>query len=221
MGSTLDESLVRTAAIELMSAEADSLCGASLGEVSEHRVDRRCGYRSRNWQTGTGTIKLIIPRLRTGSYSPDWLLEDPPRAERALLALVAGAQRSGISARRVMRLTKELGITGIPRDRAALIAETLNRAAAESGERPEPVRPVAPERSQPTWRFYLPYAVLGIGAVAALVLLLAPISAGSMLLIQLVVAGYLCAGLAMWANGRAAGTGSAPPGTPRTHFLSW
>jgi transposase-like protein len=41
--------MVRTFAETLMSAEADALCGAEYGERSEDRVNRRNGYRERDW----------------------------------------------------------------------------------------------------------------------------------------------------------------------------
>jgi len=53
---------------ELMSGEADVLCGAADGERSPERVNQRNGYRSRRWDTRAGTIELEIPKLRTGTY---------------------------------------------------------------------------------------------------------------------------------------------------------
>ena len=71
----------------LMSAEADSICGAPYRRTSSERVNRRNGYRERRWDTRVGTIDLAIPRLREGSYFPDWLLEPRRRVERALAGL--------------------------------------------------------------------------------------------------------------------------------------
>jgi transposase-like protein len=36
-----------------------------------------------------GTIDLAVPKLRRGSYFPDWLLDPRRRAEKALVAVVA------------------------------------------------------------------------------------------------------------------------------------
>ena len=55
----------------LMGAEADALCGAPYGQVSEDQVTYRNGYRERRWDTRAGTIELAIPRLRAGSYFPE------------------------------------------------------------------------------------------------------------------------------------------------------
>src|ERR687898_695126 len=68
----------------LLSSEADAVCGAAFGTVSEERVNRRNGYRHRDFDTRAGTLDVAIPKLRTGSYSPEWLLQRRRRAERAL-----------------------------------------------------------------------------------------------------------------------------------------
>jgi putative transposase len=68
-----------------LSAEADPLCGAPVGERSPDRVNQRNGYRPRRLDTRVGTLDLEIPKLRQGSF-PDWLLEPRRRAERALVA---------------------------------------------------------------------------------------------------------------------------------------
>src|SRR3954449_10845009 len=59
----------------LMSAEADAVCGAAWGERSEGRTNSRNGYRAREFDTRAGTLEVAIPKLRSGSYFPDWLLE--------------------------------------------------------------------------------------------------------------------------------------------------
>ena len=76
---------------------------AGWGEQSPERVDYRNGYRSRPFDTRVGTVELAIPKLRRGSYFPDWLL-DPRRA------LVAECYVRGVSTRRVDGLVKTLGI---------------------------------------------------------------------------------------------------------------
>jgi Transposase, Mutator family/Transposase IS116/IS110/IS902 family len=70
----------------LMGAEADAFCGAPYGERSPERVNIRNGYRERGWGTRVGTIELAIPKLRQGSYFPDWLLQ-PRRPAGAGLRL--------------------------------------------------------------------------------------------------------------------------------------
>ncbi len=47
--------LLTTFVNTLMSAEADAVCGAAYGTSSPNRVNRRNGYRARDFDTGTGT----------------------------------------------------------------------------------------------------------------------------------------------------------------------
>ena len=95
----------------LMGAEADALCGAGYGERSTERTNSRDGYRHRQFDTRTGTLDLAIPKLRQGSYFPDWLLERRKRAERALTTVVATCYLLGVSTRRMDKLVETLGIT--------------------------------------------------------------------------------------------------------------
>src|SRR6202000_1596097 len=70
--------MVQSFAEALMGAEADAVCGAAYGERSEQRANTRNGYRRRAWDTRAGSINLAIPKLRQGSYFPDWRLGGAP-----------------------------------------------------------------------------------------------------------------------------------------------
>ena len=50
--------MVKDFAEALMSADADAACGAGYGERSPERVNRRNGYRERDWDTRVGSIEL-------------------------------------------------------------------------------------------------------------------------------------------------------------------
>ena len=89
--------MVQTFAEALMSADADAVCGAGYGQRSPERSNTRNGYRQRDWDTRAGTIELAIPKLREGSYFPDWLLERRRRAESALVSVVATSYLLGVS----------------------------------------------------------------------------------------------------------------------------
>jgi hypothetical protein len=93
----------------MMSAQADQVCGAGYGERSDARINQRNGYRARQWDTRVGTVELAVPKLREGSYYPDWLLTHRRRAEQALVTVVATAYLLGVSTRRVERLAEQLG----------------------------------------------------------------------------------------------------------------
>jgi putative transposase len=71
------------------------VCGAGYGERTPERVNSRNGYRHRDLDTRVGTLDVAVPKLRTGSLYPEWLLERRKRAERALTSVVRPATCSG------------------------------------------------------------------------------------------------------------------------------
>ncbi|GGS63036.1 IS256 family transposase [Planobispora rosea] len=119
-------SMVKTMAEALMSAEANSLCGAAYGERSSERANRRNGYRTRGWDTRAGTVELAIPKLRSGSYFPDWLLQRRRRAEQALISVVATSYLLGVSTRRVDKLIEQLGVQHISKSQVSEMAKVLD-----------------------------------------------------------------------------------------------
>ncbi|PIB73081.1 IS256-like element IS1407 family transposase, partial [Mycobacterium celatum] len=120
----------------LMSAEADALCGAGYGERSEARTNRRNGYRPRDFDTRAGTIEMAIPKLRSGSYFPDWLLQRRKRAERALTSVVATCYLLGVSTRRMERLVESLGVTSLSKSQVSAMATELDEAVEAFRTRP-------------------------------------------------------------------------------------
>jgi len=128
--------MLSTVVDTLMGAEVDGICGAGFGERSAERVNSRNGYRERRWDTRAGTIDLAIPKLREGSYFPDWLLERRRRAETALIAVVADCYLSGVSTRRVDKLVKTLGIEGISKSQVSEMAKSLDEAVEQFRNRP-------------------------------------------------------------------------------------
>jgi len=120
----------------LMSAQASMLCEAGYNERSEDRVNSRNGYRQRPWDTRVGTIDLAIPKLREGSYRPDWLLVPRRRAEQALVAVIGQAYVEGMSTRRVEDLVRAMGIDGISKSEVSRMAAELDAKVAQFRERP-------------------------------------------------------------------------------------
>ena len=110
----------------LMSAEADAVCGAAYGVSSPERTNRRSGYRPRDFDTRTGTLELEIPKLRAGTYFPQWLLERRKRAERALTSVVATCYLLGVSTRRMDKLVQSLGITTLSKSQVPEMAKDLD-----------------------------------------------------------------------------------------------
>ena len=120
----------------LMGAEADALCGAGYGERSSERTNSRNCYRQRRFDTRAGSLELAIPKLRTGSYFPDWLLERRKRAERALTTVVATCYLLGVSTRRMDKLVETLGISGLSKSQVSVMAKALDAAVEAFRSRP-------------------------------------------------------------------------------------
>ncbi|PPJ17437.1 IS256 family transposase [Nocardia nova] len=120
----------------MMSAEADTVCGAGYGERSDERVNSRNGYRHRDFDTRVGTIDVAIPKLRSGSYFPDWLLERRKRAERALTSVVATCYLLGVSTRRMEKLVESLGVTKLSKSQVSVMAAELDAQVEAFRTRP-------------------------------------------------------------------------------------
>ncbi len=128
--------LLSTFIAALMSAEADAVCGAGYGERSESRCNRRNGYRHRDFDTRAGTLDVAIPKLRQGSYFPDWLLARRKRAERALTSVVATCYPLGVSTRRMERLVESLGVINLSKSQVSEMAKDLDEQVEAFRTRP-------------------------------------------------------------------------------------
>ena len=97
----LMRSLLQTVINALLSADADAVVGAEWGRPAPERVTQRNGYRHRDLDTRVGTIDVAVPKLRAGTYFPDWLLERRKRAEGGFnRSLQHRALRASVAARR-------------------------------------------------------------------------------------------------------------------------
>ena len=129
-------SLLTTFLDTLMSAEADAICGAPYGMPGPDRVNVRNGYRHRDFDTRVGTLDVAIPKLRSGSYFPDWLLERRRRAEAALTSVVATCYLLGVSTRRMEKLVESLGITRLSKSQVSEMARDLDEQVEAFRTRP-------------------------------------------------------------------------------------
>jgi putative transposase len=120
----------------LMGADADAICNAPYGARSAERTNTRNGYRHRDWDTRAGTIDVAIPKLRSGSYFPDWLLTHRRRAEAALVSVVATSYLLGVSTRRMEKLVGTLGIDRLSKSQVSGMAKDLDAAVAAFRTRP-------------------------------------------------------------------------------------
>lgn len=118
--------MVKLMAEGLMSAEAQAQCGAEYGMPSIERLNQRNGYRTRRWDTRVGSIELAVPKLRKGSYFPEWLLHPRKRSEQALMGVVAECYLQGVSTRKVDAVVQQLGIEGISKSQVSELAAHLD-----------------------------------------------------------------------------------------------
>jgi transposase-like protein len=128
--------MLQTFITALMGAEADAVCGAEYGQSSAERVNSRNGYRHRDFDTRAGTLDVAIPKLRQGTYFPDWLLERRRRAEGALTSVVATCYLLGVSTRRMEKLVESLGITRLSKSQVSVMARDLDEQVEAFRTRP-------------------------------------------------------------------------------------
>ncbi len=122
--------MVQFMAQRLMELDVEGRCGAGYDEKNPERLNSRNGYRDRLWETRAGSVQLKIPKLRQGSYFPEFL--EPRRtAEKALTAVIQEAYVQGISTRSVDDLVKALGMSGVSKSQVSrLCAELDERVGA-------------------------------------------------------------------------------------------
>jgi putative transposase len=124
---TLMPEIVRRGFNDLLEAEVSALTGAQLHErCPDRRSTRRNGYRQRLLTTHVGDISLAIPKLRQGSFFPDWL-KPRRRVDKALYSVVMEAYTGGISTRKVDALVEALGgASGISKSEISRICQGLD-----------------------------------------------------------------------------------------------
>ena len=104
-------------------AEADQLCAGG--------ANSRNGYREHNLVTCVGDITMRIPKLRSGSFFPEDVVERYQRVDRAVVSAAAEMYAAGTSTRKVQRIAKKLGISRLSKDQVSAIAKDLDANVAE------------------------------------------------------------------------------------------
>jgi putative transposase len=127
--------MVQFMAQRLMEIDVEGRCGAGYDEKSRDRINSRNGYRERTWETRAGTIELKVPKLRSGSYFPEFL--EPRRtAEKALAAVIQEAYVHGVSTRSVDELVKALGMSGVSKSQVSRLCGELDERVGAFLNRP-------------------------------------------------------------------------------------
>jgi putative transposase len=121
---------------QILPTQADQICGADYAITSESRTNTRNGYRHRDLDTRVGTVDVAVPKLRAGSFFPDWLLERRSRAERAVSTVIATCYLKGVSTRRMNDLVASLGITSLSKSQVSTMAKDLDSMVEDFRHRP-------------------------------------------------------------------------------------
>jgi len=132
----LMRNLLQTMINALLSADADQVVGAEWGQPTPGRVAQRNGYRHRDLDTRVEAVDVAVPKLRSGTYFPDWLLERRKRAETALITVVADCYLAGVSTRRMDKLVKTLGIHALSKSQVSRMATDLDEQVNQFRHRP-------------------------------------------------------------------------------------
>jgi putative transposase len=121
---------------QILSTQADQICGADYATTSQARTNTRNGHRHRDLDTRVGTVDVAVPKLRSGSLFPNWLLERRSRAERALSTVIATCYLKGVSTRRMNDLVASLGITNLSKSQVSDMAKDLDIMVEDFRHRP-------------------------------------------------------------------------------------
>lgn len=121
---------------QILSTQADSVCGADYGTVSPQRTNSRNGYRHRRLDTRVGSLDIAIPKLRSRAFFPEWLLEQRTRTERALTTVIATCYLKGVSTSRMNDLVAFLGINNLSKSQVSEMAKELDDMVADFRTRP-------------------------------------------------------------------------------------
>jgi len=132
----LMRSLLQTMINALLSADADAVVGAEWGQRSPDRTTQRNGYRHRDLDTRVGTIDVAVPKLRQGTYFPEWLMERRKRSEAAMITVIADCYLAGVSTRRMDKLVKTLGIHSLSKSQVSRMAADLDEHVDQFRHRP-------------------------------------------------------------------------------------
>ncbi len=123
--------LLETMINALLSADVDAVVGAEWGRPSPERTAHGNGYRRRDLDALVGTIDVAVPKLRSGTYFPEWLMERRKRSEAAMIAVIADCYLAGVSTRKMDKLVKTLGIHSLSKSLVSRMAADLDEHVAQ------------------------------------------------------------------------------------------
>ncbi len=110
---------------QVLEAEMTEHIGASPYERTERRTGQRNGYKPRTLRTRVGTLNLLVPQDREGTFSTR-LFSRYQRNEKALVLALMEMYVEGISTRKVKEVTEELCGTSFSKSLVSSLAGELD-----------------------------------------------------------------------------------------------
>ncbi len=110
---------------QLLEAEMTEHIGASPYQRTENRTGQRNGYKPRTLRTRVGTLKLLVPQDREGTFSTR-LFSRYQRNEKALVLALMEMYVEGVSTRKVKEVTEELCGTSFSKSLVSELAGSLD-----------------------------------------------------------------------------------------------
>jgi putative transposase len=110
---------------ELLEAEMTEHLGAAVHERTDARKGHRNGHKPRTLRTRVGTLNLLVPQDREGTFSTR-LFSRYQRNEKALCLALMEMYIEGVSTRKVKDITEELCGTSFSRNLVSQLASRLD-----------------------------------------------------------------------------------------------
>ena len=127
--------LVQQALQTLLEAEMEAHLGAGRYERTDARRGYRNGYKPRTLQTRVGTLELLVPQDRDGTFSTD-LFGRYQRSEQALVLTLMEMYLQGVSTRKVATITEQLCGTRFSKSQVSTLTVQLDARLQAWRERP-------------------------------------------------------------------------------------
>lgn len=127
--------LVQQALQTILEAEMEAHLGAGRYERTVDRRGYRNGYKPRQLQTRVGTLDLLVPQDRDGSFSTD-LFGRYQRSEQALVLTLMEMYLQGVSTRKVATITEQLCGTRFSKSQVSSLTVQLDTRLRAWRERP-------------------------------------------------------------------------------------
>lgn len=117
--------IVRSALQEILEAQMTEHVGAERHERTSERTGQRNGYKPRTLSTRVGTMTLMVPQDRDGTFSSK-LFARYQRSEKALVLALMEMYVVGVSTRKVARVTEELCGTSFSKSTVSALCGRLD-----------------------------------------------------------------------------------------------